>query len=65
VRAAAKTSLLSFAVIASLLMGVALRIALSKHLPPLVLVGLGCAVYLISWASVGRNLLKKEVEGFK
>jgi PST family polysaccharide transporter len=63
VRAAAKTPLLSVAVIASLLMGAVLWVALPKHLPPLVLIGLGCAVYAISWASIGRNLLKKEVEG--
>ncbi len=62
VRAAAKTPLLSVAVIASLLMGIALWIALPKHLPPLVLVGLGCAVYAIAWAGIGRNLLKREVE---
>jgi len=29
----------------------------------LVLIGLGCAVYAISWAAIGRNLLKREVEG--
>jgi PST family polysaccharide transporter len=64
VRAAAKTPLLSVAVIASLIMGAVLWVALPKHLPPLVLIGLGCAVYAISWASIGRNLLKREVEGF-
>ena len=64
VRAAAKTPLLSVAVIASLFMGAALWVALPKHLPPLVLIGLGCAVYAISWAAIGRNLLKREVEGF-
>jgi PST family polysaccharide transporter len=63
VRAAAKTPLLSVAVIASLIMGAVLWIALPKHLPPLVLIGLGCAVYAISWAGIGRNLLKREVEG--
>jgi len=63
VRAAAKTPLLSFAVIASLLMGAVLWAALPRHLPPLVLIGLGCAIYAISWAGVGRNLLKREVEG--
>jgi len=64
VRAAAKTPLLSLAVIASLLMGAVLRVALQWHLPPLVLVGLGCAVYAIVWAVIGRNLLKREVAGF-
>jgi len=64
VRAAAKTPLLRVAVIASLFMGAALWVALPKHLPPLVLIGLGCAVYAISWAAIGRNLLKREVEGF-
>jgi O-antigen/teichoic acid export membrane protein len=64
VRTAAKTPLLSVAVIASLFMGAVLWVALPKHLPPLVLIGLGCAVYAISWAAIGRNLLKREVEGF-
>jgi O-antigen/teichoic acid export membrane protein len=63
VRAAAKTPLLNLAVIASLLMGAVLWVALPRHLPPLLLVGLGCAVYAVTWASVGRNLLKSEVEG--
>jgi PST family polysaccharide transporter len=63
VRAAAKTPLLGVAVIASLLMGAALWLALPSHLPPLALVGVGCAVYVIAWAAVGRNLLKKEFEG--
>jgi len=64
IRAAAKTPVLGFAIIASLVMGVVLWVALPRHLPPLVLVGLGCAVYVISWAAAGRNLLKREVEGF-
>jgi peptidoglycan biosynthesis protein MviN/MurJ (putative lipid II flippase) len=64
VRAAAKTPLLSVTAIASLIMGAALWVALPRHLPPLVLVGLGCAVYFIVWAGIGRKLLKKEVEGF-
>jgi len=50
-------------VIASLIMGAVLWIALPKHLPPLVLIGLGCAVYAIGWAGIGRNLLRKEIEG--
>jgi O-antigen/teichoic acid export membrane protein len=62
VRAAAKTPLLPVAVISSLVMGAVLWIALPKHLPPLVLVGLGCAVYAISWAGLGFHLLKKEVQ---
>jgi O-antigen/teichoic acid export membrane protein len=64
VRAAAKTPLLTVAVIASLLMATVLWIALPRHLPPLALVGLGCAVYAISWAMIGRHLLKKEIEVF-
>jgi PST family polysaccharide transporter len=64
VRAAANTPLLSVAVIASMIMGAALWIAVPRHLPPLVLIGLGCAVYAISWAGIGRNLLKRELEGF-
>jgi len=63
VRAAAKTPLLTFAVIASLLMGFVLWVALPRHLHPLLLIGLGCAVYGISWAVAGRQLLKREVEG--
>jgi PST family polysaccharide transporter len=64
VRAAAKTPLLSVAVIASMIMGAALWIAVPRHLPPLLLVGLGCAVYVITWAGIGRNLLRRELEGF-
>lgn len=63
VRAAAKTPLAGVAVIASLLMGAALWVALPRHLPPLLLVSLGCAVYAIGWAAIGRNLLKREFEG--
>ncbi len=63
VRAAAKTPVLNLSVIASLLMGVVLRIALPRHMPPLLFIGLGCAVYVITWAILGRNLLKKEVAG--
>jgi polysaccharide transporter, PST family len=64
VRAAAKTPLISFAVIASLVMAAVLWVALPRHLPPLILIGVGCAVYTVSWAAAGRNLLKREVEGF-
>ncbi len=64
VRAAAKTPLLSVALIASLFMGAVLWVALPTHLPPLALIGLGCAVYAISWAGMGRDLLKREVGGF-
>jgi O-antigen/teichoic acid export membrane protein len=63
VRAAAKTPLLAIAMIASLIMGAALWVALPRHLPPLALIGLGCAVYASTWACIGRNLLKREVEG--
>jgi O-antigen/teichoic acid export membrane protein len=63
VRAAAMTPLLGVAVIASLFMGAALWFALPRHLHPLALIGVGCAVYVISWAGIGRNLLKREVEG--
>jgi len=28
----------------------------------LVLIGLGCMVYLVGWASFGRKLLKREIE---
>jgi PST family polysaccharide transporter len=64
VRAAAMTPLLGFSLIASLTMGAALWFALPRHLHPLALIGLGCAVYGIVWAGFGRNLLKREVEGF-
>lgn len=63
VRAAAKTPLLGVALIASLFMGAALWFALPRHLHPLPLIGVGCAVYVISWAGIGRNLLKREIEG--
>jgi O-antigen/teichoic acid export membrane protein len=63
VRAAAKTPLLGVALIASLFMGAALWFALPRHLHPLALIGVGCAVYVISWAGIGRRLLKREVEG--
>jgi len=63
VRVAARTPLLGIAVIASLLMGSVLWIALPRHLPPLALIGVGCAVYAMAWAGFGRNLLKREVEG--
>ncbi len=62
VRAAAKTPLLTVAVIASLLMATVLWIALPRHLPPMAMVGLGCVVYAMSWATIGRHLLKREVE---
>ena len=63
VRAAAKTPLLGVAVIASLFMGFALWVALPRHFPPLLLIGVGCAVYAIAWAGIGRHLLKREVDG--
>jgi O-antigen/teichoic acid export membrane protein len=64
VRSAAKTPLLTFALIASLVMGIVLWFALAKHMPPVALIGLGSAVYVISWVGFGRGLLKREVEGF-
>jgi polysaccharide transporter, PST family len=64
VRAAANTPLSRVAVIASLFMGTVLWFMLSRHLPPLALIGVGCAVYAIAWAAIGLNLLKKEVKGF-
>ena len=63
VRAAAKSPLLGVTLIASLFMGAALWFALPRHLHPLTLIGVGCAVYAISWAGIGRKLLKREVEG--
>jgi len=64
VRGAARTPLLGMALFASLFMGAVLWVAMPRHWPPLVLIGVGCAVYFVTWASIGRNLLKKEVEGF-
>jgi PST family polysaccharide transporter len=64
VRDAAKTPLLGAAVIASLFMGVALWFALPRHLPPWVLIGVGCGVYVVVWAAIGRNLVKKEFKAF-
>ncbi len=61
---AAKSPLIGLATISSLLMGIILWFALPRHLPPLTLVGLGCAVYVASWAALGRDLLKREVAGF-
>lgn len=63
VREAARTPLLTVTLIASLLMAMALRLALPRHLPPLALIGAGCAVYVLSWVVLGRNSLKREVEG--
>jgi PST family polysaccharide transporter len=63
VRAAARTPLLGVALIASVAMGVALWFALPRHLHPLALVGVGCAVYVVTWAGIGRNLLRREFDG--
>jgi O-antigen/teichoic acid export membrane protein len=64
VRAAARTPFLNLSIFASLMMGAILWYARPRHMHPLLLVALGCGVYAIIWAAVGRNLLKKEVEGF-
>jgi O-antigen/teichoic acid export membrane protein len=63
VRAAARTPVLAFSAVASLLMAAVLRLTLQRHLHPLLLVGLGCIVYVLIWAAFGRGLLKREVEG--
>jgi O-antigen/teichoic acid export membrane protein len=63
VRAAAITPLLAVAAMASFIMGAALWLALPRHLPPLLLLALGCSVYAIVWAAIGRHLLQREVEG--
>jgi O-antigen/teichoic acid export membrane protein len=63
VRVAAKTPLLKVSVVASLIMGVVLWIALPRHLHPLALISLGCAVYAIVWALIGRRQLRTEFEG--
>ena len=64
VRAAARTPLLGVTAIASLIMGATLWVVLPRHLPPLLLVGLGCAVYAIIWAVIGRHRLRREFTGF-
>jgi hypothetical protein len=63
VRAAALTPVFAFACFASLIMGAVLWAALPRHLHPLVVVGLGGAIYMLIWAAAGRNLLKRETEG--
>jgi PST family polysaccharide transporter len=63
VRAAARTPVFAFACFASLIMGAILWGALPRHLHPLVVVGLGGAIYMLIWAAAGRNLLKRETEG--
>jgi O-antigen/teichoic acid export membrane protein len=63
VRAAAKTPVLGVAIAASVVMWAGLWVALPRHLPPLVLVGLGCFIYAVTWAGIGRNLLKREIQG--
>jgi O-antigen/teichoic acid export membrane protein len=64
VRAAAKTPLLTITLIASLVMGIVLWIALPRHLPPPFLIALGCVAYAIIWAAIGRKRLRLEFEGF-
>jgi len=63
VRAAAKTPVLGVAIAASVVMWAGLWVALPRHLPPLVLVGSGCFIYAVTWAGIGRNLLKREIQG--
>jgi O-antigen/teichoic acid export membrane protein len=63
VRAAARTPLLKVSVIASLIMGAVLWVALPRAMPAPVLVGLGCAVYAIVWGAIGRRRLRSEFEG--
>jgi O-antigen/teichoic acid export membrane protein len=63
VRTAARSPLLGLSVIASLIMGIALWLASSRHLHPLALIAFGCLVYSIIWAVAGRNLIKKATEG--
>ena len=47
--------------IASALMAAVLCIALPTHMPPLLLVGLGCGTYVAVCVSAGRNLLRREI----
>lgn len=63
VRTAARTPVLAFAAVASLVMGAVLWGVLPRHLHPIALIGLGCAVYIFIWGAFGRHLLKREVEG--
>jgi O-antigen/teichoic acid export membrane protein len=62
--AAAKAPLLNISVFASLVMGAILWAALPMHFPPLLFVGLGCVVYALIWAIIGRDQLKRELQGF-
>jgi REP element-mobilizing transposase RayT len=40
-----------------------LWVALPGHVHPLALICLGCAVYVIVWALIGRRQLRAEFEG--
>jgi O-antigen/teichoic acid export membrane protein len=64
VRAAARTPFLNLSFSASLVMGVILWFVRPVHMHPLLFIGLGCAVYILSWALFGRRVLKKEFEAF-
>ena len=64
VRAAARTPLLNLSIFASLSMGAVLWFARPVRMHPLLLIGLGCAIYVLCWAILGRRLLKKEFEVF-
>jgi len=61
VRAATRTPVWGIALIASALMAAVLCIALPTHMPPLLLVGLGCGTYVAVCVSAGRNLLRREI----
>jgi len=62
VRAAARSPLLRVAVIASLSWRRPYGLRFPGILPPPLLIGLGCVVYAVSWAVMGRNLLRREIE---
>jgi O-antigen/teichoic acid export membrane protein len=64
VRAAARTPLLNLSIFASLSMGAVLWLARPVRMQPLLLIGLGCATYVLCWAIFGRRLLKKEFAVF-
>jgi O-antigen/teichoic acid export membrane protein len=63
VRETVRTPVMAVALIASLIMAAALWLTIPRHLHPLALIAVGSLVYVMSWAILGRNLLRREAEG--
>lgn len=63
VKIAARTPFMGVSMIASAIMAGGLWVAVSEHLHPWVVIALGCAIYLLSWIGIGRNLIKREMAG--